>query len=103
MGAWFSIDVDALKMFAGYDWWDLGDLCAHGCEHRSTKVVGWGTTVAQYELEECCDCGCRAWRDGRWTKARMRHDGGDGFWHGRMEWRSKAAHSGSSTQEDQTA
>lgn len=86
MGAHFSIDVSELHMFAGYEWADFGAPCGHGCEHRSIKVVGWGPNVATYELEECCDCGCRAWRDGRWAQERQRTEGDSGFWNARMEW-----------------
>lgn len=86
MGAWFSIDVDELHMFAGHIWRELGAPCDHGCEHRSTAVIGWGPDVAHYELEECRDCWCRAWQDGRWTQERQR-GGNSGFWYGRMEWR----------------
>lgn len=86
MSAHFSIDVTELHMFSGCDWWELGAPCTHGCEHRSTKVVGWGPNVSTYELEECSDCGCRAWRDGRWTKERQ-HGGNSGFWNSLMQWR----------------
>lgn len=87
MGSYFSIDVAELHMFSGREWWELGDLCAHDCPHHSIAVIGWGPDVAHYELEECRDCGCRGWRDGRWTKARQVYDGSDGFWWGRIEWR----------------
>lgn len=87
MGAHFSIDVTEVKMFAGAEWWDLGDPCDHGCQHRSRKVQAWGPTVATYELVECTDCGCRAWEDGRYEQERQRASGLHGFWYERIDWR----------------
>jgi hypothetical protein len=87
MGAYFSIDVTDLKMFARYEWHDLGEPCDHGCEHRNQAVIGWGPTVATYELTECRDCWCRAWQDGRWTQERQRHTGMEPFWMQQMDWR----------------
>ncbi len=91
MGAHFSIDVAEIHMFSGVEWWDLGDRCDHDCRHMGTKVQAWGPTVATYELLECSDCGCRAWQDGRWEQERQRCSGMEGFWHGRIEWRKRAA------------
>lgn len=90
MGAFFSIDVDELKMFANYEWLDFRDPCDHDCRHANTAVIGWGPTVATYELEECRDCWCRAWQDGRWTQERQRASGFDGFWMTQMDWRKVA-------------
>lgn len=90
MGEFFAINVQSLHLFAGVEWWEFGPDCDHACEHRATKVQGWGPTVATYELIECCDCGCRAWKDGRWTQSRQRHNGADAFWWGRIEWHKPA-------------
>lgn len=84
MGAEFQIDVDVLRMFHGYDWWDFGERCDHRCDHLGTSVVGWGPTTATYELYECDGCGCRAWLDGRYWIGR--HDGTGRFWWDAREW-----------------
>lgn len=66
MGHEFSIDVDALEMFHGHGWLDLGEPCPHGdCPHNAQSVIGWGPTTATYELVECDLCHCRGWQDGR--------------------------------------
>lgn len=94
MGSWFSIDVDALKMFAGHEWWPLDHPYVGPCDHaQSRAVIGWGPTVATYELVECSDCKARAWEDGRWTQERQRHSGLRGFWNERMQWFTRPASS----------
>lgn len=94
MGSWFSIDVDALKMFAGYEWWPLDHPYVGPCDHaQSRAVIGWGPTVATYELVECSDCKARAWEDGRWTQERQRNSGLHGFWNERMQWFTRPASS----------
>ena len=88
MGAEFQIDVDVLRMFRGYDWWDFGELCDHDCDHLSTSVVGWGPTTATYELYECDGrdgCGCRSWLDGRYYTGRH-HGTGRFWWEETREW-----------------
>lgn len=85
MGADFHIDVDTLKMFAGEDWHPLGADCPHDCPHNAASVIGWGPTLATYELDVCDLCGCRSWIDGRWQKARERGEN-SGFWWSRRRW-----------------
>lgn len=94
MGSWFAIDVTDLKMFSGYDWWDLTTPYDGPCDHATSRaVIGWGPTVATYELVECSDCKARAWEDGRWTQERQRHSGLHGFWNERMQWFTRPASS----------
>ena len=91
MGEHFSIDVTALKMFAAYEWRDLGEPCDHDCRHDSISDIGWGPTTATYVLAECNPCGCRAWQDGRYVQERQRHSGLHGFWWQQMDWRKPVA------------
>ena len=90
MGHDYSLDVESLHMFHGYEWVDLGDPCGHACSHRSTKVVGWGPTRVTYELVECCDCGCRGWQDGRYRIERSRDSELAFWWREHIEWREIA-------------
>lgn len=85
MGAHFSIDVTEVEMFSGYEWLEFGDPCDHEHERWGTSTIGWGPDVAHYELMQDDTCGCRAWLDGRWEKARERGEN-SGFWMTRMEW-----------------
>jgi hypothetical protein len=44
----------------------VGD-CPHTCQHRLTKVVGWGPSLKHYELHICqdaCQGNCRGWMAG---------------------------------------
>jgi hypothetical protein len=43
--------------------------CRHGCPHNAQSVIAWGPSYERYELAQCdvpehCDGGCRAWTDG---------------------------------------
>ena len=101
MSAPFKIDVDAVTMFSGHTWWDLGDVCAHDCTHSDLTVVAWGPDVAHYELVECAvaagGCGCRAWWDGREQQERDRSAADlSGFWRDRIVWHSPALGSAAS-------
>jgi hypothetical protein len=92
MGSEFHIEVDAVDMFAGHDWIDLGDECGHDCTHNAMSVVGWGPDVAHYELNECDLCGCRAWLDGRYYQERHRDPAKAAFWWRQMDWRNANTH-----------
>ncbi len=87
MGHEFSIDVDDVHLFHGYEWVDLGDPCDHGCDHRATSVIAWGPTVATYELLECDLCGCRAWEDGRYAQLRKVDPDAARWWQEQTSWR----------------
>ncbi len=82
MGHEFHIEVTELHMFAGHRWMDFGPPCPHDVPHNSLKTIGWGPTVATYELVEA-ECGCRAWQDGR-SEMRREHRG---FWRTNLDWR----------------
>jgi hypothetical protein len=61
MGGEFAIDTDFVHWFKGYGPIALGGPCSHDCKHRSMSNIAWGPDKAHYTLNECNDCGCRAW------------------------------------------
>ena len=69
-----------VEMFAGHQWYELGDECSHRCRHNATSYVANGDTVATHHLVECDVCGCRAWLD-------RRHRDDSTFWRAVMVWR----------------
>lgn len=63
-----SVTPDITVLPGQIHWFDpyrprelLGD-CTHFCFHTGLQVAAWGPSLALYELVECLDCGCRAWR-----------------------------------------
>lgn len=61
MGGEFSIDTDFVHWFAGYGPKTVVGPCPHDCRHMSITNIAWGPDQEHYTLNDCSDCGCRAW------------------------------------------
>lgn len=53
----------------GQVWWfadwrpkDFLGPCSHSCQGAGVSIVAWGSDLFHYELVECNECGCRAWK-----------------------------------------
>ncbi len=91
MGHEFNIEVSTVEMFAGEQWIDLVEPCDHRCRHNALSVVAWGPDLAHYELNACDDCGCRAWRDGRYYQHRQTDPAQAQWWLDQQSWREVRA------------
>ncbi len=61
MGGEVVIDTDFVHWFKGYDPKPIIGPCPHDCKHRGISDIAWGPDLDHYTLDECTDCGCRAW------------------------------------------
>jgi hypothetical protein len=61
MGGELSIDTEFIEWFKGYGPLPVVGTCPHDCQHRNLANIAWGPDLDHYTLDECRDCGCRAW------------------------------------------
>lgn len=57
-----QVTTEHIDWFAGFGPVAVDGECDHHCAHVGQKVIAWGPSLTHYELVECTECGCRAWK-----------------------------------------